>query len=77
MILPIQMLLNRSLMLKKISTALRRVTETANSIVSRLADIYVDDLDYYLSLKGYEEYQQVDRETRQGLAVLAGTRTNF
>ncbi len=45
-------------------------TDKANAIVKRLADIYEDDLNYYLSLKGTEYVKGVDREMNQGMAVM-------
>ena len=43
--------------------------EKGNSIVKRLADIYQNDLQYYLSLKGTPYAKGVERETNQALAV--------
>lgn len=43
--------------------------EKGNAIIKRLADIYENDLNYYLSLKGTSYAKSVDRETNQGMAV--------
>ena len=43
--------------------------ETANAIVRRMADIYEDDLNYYLSLKGTDYIKFVDRDMNQAMAV--------
>ena len=43
--------------------------EKGNAIVKRLADIYENDLNYYLSLKGTSYAKGVERETNQGMAV--------
>lgn len=43
--------------------------EKGNAIIKRLADIYENDLNYYLSLKGTTYAKGVERETNQGMAV--------
>lgn len=44
--------------------------DKGNAIVKRLADIYEDDMNYYLSLRGTDYAKSVDRETNQGMAVM-------
>ncbi len=43
--------------------------EKANPVVERLADIYEDDLNYYLSLKG-EYAEQTDNEKNRAMSVM-------
>jgi hypothetical protein len=40
-----------------------------NAVVSRLADITEDDLDYFLSLKGTKWQKGVERDMNQSMAV--------
>lgn len=47
----------------------KQAIENANAIVKRMADIYEDDLNYYLSLKGTEYIKFVDRDMNQAMAV--------
>ncbi|MBS1763925.1 MAG: DUF2723 domain-containing protein [Bacteroidetes bacterium] len=51
------------------STSDKADIDKGNIIVKRLADIYENDLNYYLSLKGTSYAKGVDRETNQGMAV--------
>jgi tetratricopeptide (TPR) repeat protein len=44
--------------------------ETGNKILTRVADIYENDLEYYFSLKGTKYFKLVEREMGQGLAVM-------
>lgn len=44
--------------------------DKANAIVKRLAEVYEDDLDYYLSLKGTSWSKSVERESNQAMAVM-------
>lgn len=45
-------------------------SQTANTIIRRLAEIYEDDLNYYFSLRGTSYIQHVDREMNQAMAVM-------
>jgi len=60
-------MLSNDVELKK--TDSKESIEKGNSIVKRLADIYQNDLQYYLSLKGTPYAKGVERETNQALAV--------
>jgi len=42
----------------------------ANAIASRIADIYEDNLRYYLSLKGTKYFKYVEQDMSQGLYIL-------
>jgi len=48
----------------------KKALDTGNQILSRLADIYENDLDYYFSLKGTKYFKLVEREMGQGIAVM-------
>jgi hypothetical protein len=43
--------------------------DKANTIVNRLVEIYADDLDYYLSLKG-KYASKVTQETQRAMSVM-------
>ena len=60
-------MLSNDVELKK--TDSKESIEKGNTIVKRLADIYQNDLQYYLSLKGTPYAKSVERETNQALAV--------
>jgi hypothetical protein len=43
---------------------------TANSISQRLTEIYEDDVEYYMSLKGTKYFKLVEKDLGQALAVM-------
>jgi tetratricopeptide (TPR) repeat protein len=48
----------------------KKAIDTGNQILTRLADIYENDLEYYFSLKGTKYFKLVEREMGQGIAVM-------
>ena len=48
----------------------KQAMETANTIMKRLADIYEDEIEYYMSLKGTKYYKLVEKDLGQGIAVM-------
>ncbi|MDQ3050196.1 MAG: DUF2723 domain-containing protein [Bacteroidota bacterium] len=51
-------------------TKSKTAMETGNQVLKRLADIYEDDIEYYLSLKGTKYSKLVERDLGQGIAVM-------
>ncbi|MCX6273933.1 MAG: DUF2723 domain-containing protein [Bacteroidetes bacterium] len=45
-------------------------TDKANSILTRLSDIYADNLEYYLSLKGTKFFKYVEQDMNQSLYIM-------
>ena len=45
-------------------------TDKANSILIRLSDIYSDNLEYYLSLKGTKFFKYVEQDMNQSLYIM-------
>jgi hypothetical protein len=41
-----------------------------NAITSRILDIYTDNMNYYMSLKGTKHYKLIDSEMNQALYIL-------
>jgi len=48
----------------------KKALETGNQILRRVGDIYENDIEYYLSLKGTKYFKLVERDLGQGLAVM-------
>ncbi|MCX6290360.1 MAG: DUF2723 domain-containing protein [Bacteroidetes bacterium] len=48
----------------------KELVTKANAIASRLADIYADNLNYYLSLKGTKYFKLVDTDMNQSLYIM-------
>ncbi len=48
----------------------KQALATGNQILNRLADIYENDIQYYVSLKGTKQYKLVEKDMGQGLAVM-------
>jgi hypothetical protein len=44
-----------------------------NAICQRLMDIYADNVNYYLSLKGSKYFKYVDQEMNQAMYILQAT----
>jgi tetratricopeptide (TPR) repeat protein len=47
-----------------------RAIESANAIVRRLSEIYQNDAEYYLSLKGTSYYKFIERDLNQSIAII-------
>ncbi len=45
-------------------------TDKANSILTRVTDIYADNLNYYLSLKGTKYFKFVEQDMNQALYIM-------
>ena len=48
----------------------KQALETGNTILIRMADIYENDIEYYLSLKGTKYFKLVEKDLGQGIAVV-------
>jgi hypothetical protein len=48
----------------------KQALESGNTITKRLADIYENDINYYLSLKGTKYFKLVEKDMGQGIAVM-------
>ncbi|MEO8087681.1 MAG: DUF2723 domain-containing protein [Bacteroidota bacterium] len=48
----------------------KEMVEKANSILTRLSDIYADNLNYYLSLKGTKYFKFVEQDMNQALYIM-------
>ncbi len=48
----------------------KELVAKGNAIMSRLADIYEDNINYYLSLKGTKYYKLVDSEMQQAMYIM-------
>ncbi len=48
----------------------KEMTEKANAILTRLSDIYADNLEYYLSLKGTKYFKYVEQDMNQALYIM-------
>jgi len=62
------MVLNQGMELS--DTKSKQALETGNQILKRLADIYENDIEYYLSLKGTKYFKVVEKDLGQGIAVM-------
>lgn len=56
--------------IEKSNNSDKQIFEKGNSIARRLSEIYEDDMEYYLSLKGTEYFKSVEREAGTALAII-------
>ena len=51
-------------------TKSKQAQDTGNAIMKRLAEIYENEIEYYLSLKGTKYFKLVEKDLGQGIAVM-------